>query len=372
MRGDGVRTRTVFRIALVIVALAAALYVAYLLRRPLGWLLVAAFVAVAVSGPVTLLARRIPRGPAIAVVYGAVITLPVLLGALILPKIVRGAVDFSSDVPGYVTDAEDALTGNALLRRVDAQFDIGSRLREVAEEAPARIGDAAVALSSIGFGVVDSLFAIFTILVLSAFMVGSGPRWKRAGLGLVPDDHRPRAERALQRIASAVSGYVRAQLTIAVIAAVAGYIVMTALGVPFREPLAVLIAFASLIPVIGSVLWGASVLLVTLFTGFPTDTIIWAIWAVVYPQFENYVLQPQLQKRAVQVEPFVIIVAVLFGGTLLGIVGALLAIPAAAAIQVVLQEWWAWRRDAAAPAPMASTPGARVVTKTPGGPDPTP
>ena len=353
------------RIALVIVALAGALYVAYLLRRPLGWLLVAGFVAVALSGPVALLARRIRRGPAIAVVYAAVITLPVLISALILPKIVRGAVEFSSDVPVYVADAQEAAADNPLLRRIDSELDVGPRLRDLAEEAPGRIGDAAVALSSIGFGVVDSLFAIFTILVLSAFMVGSGPRWKRAALRLVPAEHRPRAERALRRIASAVSGYVRAQLTIAVIAAVAGYIVMTVLGVPFREPLALLIAFASLIPVIGSVLWGASVLLVTLFTGFPTDTIVWAIWAVLYPQFENYVLQPQLQKRAVQVEPFVIIVAVLFGGTLLGIVGALLAIPAAAAIQVVLQEWWAWRREVATPAQVAPSPGARAVPKSP-------
>ncbi len=68
------------------------------------------------------------------------------------------------------------------------------------------------------------------------------------------------------------------------------------------------------------------------------------------PQVENYVLQPQLQKRAVQVEPFVAIVAVLFGGTLLGIVGALLAIPAAAAIQTVLREWWAWRHEPIEPA----------------------
>lgn len=359
------KTKTVFRIALVFVALAGALYIAYLLRRPLGWLFLAGFVAVALSGPVRLLARRMTRGPAIAVVYAAVLTLPVLIGALILPKIVREAIDFSSDVPGYVADAQGALTSNALLRRIDAQFDIGAQLRDVAAEAPARIGDATVAVSSIGFGVVDSFFAFFTILVLSAFMVGSGPRWKRAALGLVSDEHRPRTERALRRIASAVSGYVRAQLTIAGIAAVAGYLVMTVLGVPFREPLAVLIAFASLVPVVGSLLWGGTVLLVTLFTGFPTTTILWAIFAVVYPQLENYVLQPQLQKRAVQVEPFITIVAVLFGGTLLGIVGALLAIPAAAAIQVVLQEWWAWRREVATSEHGKTSAPARVVAATP-------
>lgn len=165
----------------------------------------------------------------------------------------------------------------------------------------------------------------------------------------MPDEHRERAEQTLSRIAEAVSGYVRSQLTIALIAAVAGYLVMTVLGVPFREPLAVPIAFASLVPS-SAPLWGIAVGLVTLLADFPTTTILWLVWAVLYPQVENHVLQSHLQKRAVQVEPFVIIVAVLFGGTLLGIVGALLAIPAAAAIQIVLGEWWAWRHEPIEPA----------------------
>ena len=82
---------------------------------------------------------------------------------------------------------------------------------------------------------------------------------------------------------------------------------------------------------------------VTLFNDFPADTIIWAIFAVGYQQFENYVVQPQIQKRAVELEPFVILVSVLFGGTLFGIPGALLAIPTAATFQISLQEWWRYR-----------------------------
>ena len=355
MRGDGPKTRAVVRIGLVILALAAAVYIAYLLRRPLGWLVVAAFVALAVAGPVGFLSRHMPRGAAIAAIYGALIALPLLLVVLLVPTIARETSAFASRAPDYVAQAQVAMTDNAVFARLDEQFDVEARLFEFAEQAPNRVGDFAGTLTSIGFGVVDSLFAVVTILILSVFMVGSGPRWKRAGLGLVAEAHRERAERTLMRIAAAVSGYVRAQLTIALIAAVAGYVVMALLGVPFREPLAVLIAFASLIPVIGSALWGITVGLVTLFVDFPTTTILWVAWAVLYPQFENYVLQPQLQKRAVEVEPFVIIVAVLFGGTLLGIVGALLAIPAAAAIQVVAREWWAWRQQNRTPPPVAAS-----------------
>jgi predicted PurR-regulated permease PerM len=85
--------------------------------------------------------------------------------------------------------------------------------------------------------------------------------------------------------------------------------------------------------------------LVTVFNDFPTVTIVWAIWSIVYQQVENTVIQPRIQQRTVQVHPFVVLVSVLFGATLLGIVGALVAIPVAASIQIVLREWWEYRRD---------------------------
>jgi predicted PurR-regulated permease PerM len=349
MAPEGIHARSILRPLLVAVAVVALLYLLYLLRRPVGWLVVAAFVAVAVSGPVNLAARRLPRGVAIAAVYGALVASPVVIGAILVPPIVEESTALASDLPGFVDDAQDVLRRNEWVQDVDDRFDIGARLQELADDAPARLGDAAGALSSIGLRVVDSLFAIFTILVLSVFMVAGGPGWARGALRFVAPEHRERAERGLRAISSAVAGYVRAQMTIALVASVTGYVVMTILGVPFREPLAVLIAFASLIPVVGAPIWGLGVGLVTLAADFPTTTILWVIWAVLYPQFENYVLQPRLQARAVQVEPFVIIVAVLFGGTLLGIVGALFAIPTAATIQIVVREWWAWRQETRAP-----------------------
>ncbi len=81
-----------------------------------------------------------------------------------------------------------------------------------------------------------------------------------------------------------------------------------------------------------------------LFVNFPIGVIVWIIYAIVYQQVENYVIQPQIQRRAVAVEPFVILVAVLFGSTLFGVLGALLAIPAAASIQIAVREWMDYRR----------------------------
>jgi predicted PurR-regulated permease PerM len=140
-------------------------------------------------------------------------------------------------------------------------------------------------------------------------------------------------------MAGAVSGYVAGALTIALIAGIATYIVLTILGVPFSGPLAVLAGLLSLIPMIGATIAAVLIGVVTLFEDFPTTTIIWAIWAIVYQQLENNLIQPQIQKRTVNVHPFITIVAVLFGGTLLGVMGAIIAIPIAASIQILLREY---------------------------------
>jgi predicted PurR-regulated permease PerM len=118
---------------------------------------------------------------------------------------------------------------------------------------------------------------------------------------------------------------------------------LSILGVPFAGALAVLVAVFDLIPLVGATIAGVVVGIVTLFADFPTATIVWAVFVLAYQQFENYVVQPQIQKRAVELEPFIVLVSVLFGGTLFGIVGALLAIPVAATIQISVQEWWRFR-----------------------------
>ena len=140
-------------------------------------------------------------------------------------------------------------------------------------------------------------------------------------------------------MASAVGGYVAGALTIAVIAGVATYIVLAILGVPFKGPLAVMAGLFSLIPLVGATIAAVLIGIVTVFQDFPTATIVWAIWAILYQQLENHLLQPQIQKRTVNVHPLITIVAVLFGGTLLGILGAIVAIPVAASIQILLREY---------------------------------
>ena len=109
-----------------------------------------------------------------------------------------------------------------------------------------------------------------------------------------------------------------------------------------------LVLFFDLIPVVGATIAAVLIAIVMLFVNFPVGLIIWVIYAIVFQQIENYLIQPQIQRRATKIEPFITLVAVLFGSTLFGVVGAILAIPTAATLQIVIREYAAYRRDSEA------------------------
>ena len=343
----GTDSRSVLRVVMIVVAVVLILYLIYLLRKPLSWMVIAAFIAIAVSGPVNLLSRRMRRGPAIAVVYVTLVLVPILLAALIVPGIVNQAEEFADNAGTYVQDVTDFVDENKTLAELNDKYDITGKLQEEAAKLPEKIPDAAGALRDIGVGVVNSVFAAITILILSVFMVGGGRRWIESALEAQPEDRRIRIEVAIEHIGSAVGNYFAGALLQATIAGVSAFIVLEILGAPFAAPLALLVAFFDLIPVVGATIAAVLVAIVMIFVNFPIGLIVWVIWAVAYQQIENYVIQPQIQKRAVAVEAFVVIVAVLFGATLFGVIGAILAIPTAASIQIGLREFIAYRREAA-------------------------
>jgi predicted PurR-regulated permease PerM len=344
-RAPELPARTIVRVVTIVVIAAIALYLVYLLRKPIGWVLTATFIAIALSAPVNRLNKHMRRGFAVAIVYGLLILVPVGLTALVVPPLVTQGTSLAEDLPNYANDVQDYVNKNERLRKLDDKYDITGSLQKQADQLPGKIGDAAKVLSDIGLGLVNSIFALVNILILSIFIVSGGRGWTDAALKLRPEGERERMRRILDSTASAVGGYVQGALTIAVIAGVQSFIVMEILGVPFAAPLAVLAGLASLIPLIGATVAAIVIGLVTLFNDFPTDTIIWAVWAILYQQIENNIIQPQVQRRTVQVQPIVVLVAVLFGSTLLGILGAIVAIPLAASVQIVIREWWAWRQE---------------------------
>ena len=336
-------TRLVLRTVMIVVTVALTLYLIYLLRQPLTWLVIAGFLALALGAPVGYLNRRMPRGLAIAIVYVMLILVPVGIGAAIVPTLVSEAEQLVNDLPQYAQDLREFVNDNERLRALEEDYDLTGRLEDEARQLPQRFGDAASVLGDIGAGLVSSIFAFVTILILSVFMLGSGPRWRAALLAQQDPVRAEAMRRAGDRIASAVAGYVAGVLIQATIAGVTAWIVLSILGVPFAGALALLIALFDLIPLVGATIGAVVVGVITLFVDFPAATIIWVVYSIIYQQLENTVIQPQIQNRAVAIQPFVVLVSVLFASTLFGILGALLAIPLAASIAVVIREYRAYR-----------------------------
>jgi predicted PurR-regulated permease PerM len=337
--------RAIVRITLIIVAVALMLYLIYRLRRPITWLFIATFLAVALSRPVNFLNRYVRRGLAITAVYLGMLATVVGLALLLIPPIINEINDVADNAPRYAQDVREYVQKNDTLRNLEEDYEITEKLETEASKLPEKLGGAAGLLRDIGFGLVNSIFALVTILVLTAFILAGGRGWVESGLATQPPERAERLRRVLEGIAQAISGYVNGALLISFIDGAMAFLVLTVLDVPFAAPLAVVMGFMSLIPLVGATIGAVLVGIVTAFADFPRDTIVWTIYAVVYQQFENNVIQPQVQRRTVQVNPFVVLVSVLFGATLLGVLGALVAIPIAASIQIVLKEWWSYRLE---------------------------
>lgn len=353
---DDLTTRQIARILFTTAAFVGLLYLLVELRSTLLLIAIAIFLAVALGPAVDLFSSKLPRAGAILLVYLLIFCVFAGVLSLVVPPVVNGASDLSRNVPGYVND----LRNNKRIRELDNKYHVTSKLEKEAAKLPDKFGDAAGALHSIASGAVSAAFQLLTILTMTFFLLLDGKRMATFLLRRFGGEHERRLEHVLTRIYRATSGYVSGALTITSINGFLTFLVLSILGVPFAVPLAVMMSFFGLIPLVGATIGGVIILLVTLFTDFPSATIVYGIFLICYQQVENNVLQPFIFKRAVNVHPLGVIVAILAGSALLGIVGALVAIPVAASLQIVLREFFTHRPEDDEPLP----------TAPPGGPPP--
>jgi predicted PurR-regulated permease PerM len=163
------------------------------------------------------------------------------------------------------------------------------------------------------------------------------------GLSLT-GEREQRYRRLVIEVQQAVAKYVLGNIIISVLATIATWIVLMILGVPYALSLGIVVGFFDLLPLVGATLGAIVVALTTLTVDFPVATIVWIAFIIIWQRIEDYVVQPLVYGRALNVNPIVTILAVLIGASLLGILGALIAIPTAAAIQIVLTDWWRMRK----------------------------
>jgi predicted PurR-regulated permease PerM len=340
MAQDGPSSRAIVRIVLTISATLGALYVLWLVRSTLLLVFIAVFLAVALGPAVGFFRDRgVPRGLSILLVYFLLAAGTVGVGLLVVPPIVNQVADLSEQLPSYIDD----LQKNEQFRKYDEKYHISEKLTEQAGKLPSHLGDAAGALQSITVGAFGAIVQLVTVLTMTFFLLLDGRRIADFLLSMRGPEREQRYRRIAGDIYQSVAGYVAGNLLISLAAGLTTYAMLAILGVPFAVPLAVLMSFLDLIPLVGATLGGVAIGVVTLFNNFPTSTIAWVIFLIVYQQFENNVLQPVIYRKTVNVAPLAVIVAILIGGSLLGILGALVAIPVAAAIQIIVRDVWATR-----------------------------
>jgi predicted PurR-regulated permease PerM len=335
-------TRAILKVLLVTAATAGALYLLYLVRSVLGMVFIAVFLAVALGPAVDLFEKRarVPRSLAIVLVYLTILGGIVGLGLLVVPPIVNGVNHFVGKVPTYVQD----LRKNHTVRNYDNKYHITEKLNKEAKKLPTRLGDAASALTSITVGVFSAVFQLVTVLVLTFFFLLDGKRMVNWALRQLEPARSERLRAVIIDVYTAVGGYVIGNLIISVIAGTGTYVVLMILGVPFAVPLSVLMAFLDLIPLVGATIGGVGIGIVAAISDFPTAVIVWAVYFIVYQQLENNILQPIIYRRTVSLHPLLVLIAVLIGGSQLGVLGALIAIPVAAGVQILVKDWWNSRR----------------------------
>lgn len=333
--GDGPSIRSVVRVSLAVAGTALALYLLYLIRSVLELLLLGVFLALAL-GPLVefLVRRRLSRTGAIVVAYLALFALLVFLGLVAIPPIVKQIDAGVRQLPSAIRK----LDTNPTFRKYDRKYNITPKLESEARKLPSRLGSIAKELSKVSVGAFTALTKLITVLALGFFLLRDGPRIANRIYRIRGPTREDRMRQTGNDIYRSVSGYVAGNIAISVIAGLVAYTTLRLLGVAFAAPLAVIVGVFDLLPLIGATIAAIIVGVVTLFYNFPTDTIIWAIVVIVYQQIENNVLSPIVYRRTVQVPGMLVLISVLIGATLGGVIGALLAIPAAAAIQIVARD----------------------------------
>jgi predicted PurR-regulated permease PerM len=344
--------RTVAIALLTTAVLLGAFFLLWQVRTFIGWLVIALFLAAVLNPAVNWLQRRhrlMKRPLAIGLAYVGVLVALLLVVGIFVPVLTDQINGFIK----FVTTAANAPEGpTQYIRGLAKENGLGGfmqRFEDQLDELRKQLGGALQNLLSasgqIALSVAEMIAALATVLTLAFFLLLGSERYVNAGVGLFPEAHQPLVRHLFSRSAGAISGYITGNLAISVICGITTFIVLLLLGMPYAAPLALLVAVLDLIPLVGATLGGALLVIVGLFVE-PWKAVVLLVYIVVYQQVEGSVLQPIVYSKAVQLNGLVILIALLVGGQLLGIPGALLAIPVAEIIRIVVTELLAYRRTA--------------------------
>jgi predicted PurR-regulated permease PerM len=320
-------TRTLVRVVVALIIFGLAVNLLATLRDVVVWTATALFLAIALDPAVSRLERRMARPAAVLIVFGLfAVGLLVVIGALMMPLVTQ-LDEISKHGPGDL----ERLARTGPLAELDRRFDIVAQVKSHAGAAPE------LAFGTAG-AVLNGVLAVVTVLFLTLFLLLDLPRICELALRQMRPETRERATGVGRAVHRSVGGYVAGNLLISVVAFLVTLVSLLVLSVPYAIALAMLLAVFDLIPLVGATIGSAIVILATLATTGTSEALVMLAVIVVYQQIENHLLQPLVYGRTVQLSPLVAMLAVLSGAALLGLVGALVAIPIAGAAQAIGKE----------------------------------
>jgi predicted PurR-regulated permease PerM len=315
--------------------IAATLFAAVLLVKiwPVVVLAIFTLMLVATLNPlVRRLQRHLTRGKAISiVVFGIIVTCGALLILMISP-LVSQAHSLIISLPHYLSQIENAS------RRMGVKVNLHGSVLDISQHA-SNLGEAFDVLVTVFSGIT----AVLTVAVLTTYLLIDGQFVASSALGMLPRHQRLPIRQMFAEIGTQVGDYMRGQLITSVQAGVFSYVLLLVLGVPDPLPLAVLMAVADVIPMIGPLIGTVPAVLMALTLG-PSRAAVVLVGYIVYHQIESHVIVPRVYGKAMKLSPSIIVFSILIGAMLMGIVGAMLALPAAAAAPVVFRHMQEWRQ----------------------------
>jgi len=342
IRPSQVSLKTVFTVAfgvLIVVAIVGALVNAILAVALTG---AALLLAVALDHPVRMLERRgIKRGPAITIVTLAGLGLVVAFGFTLIPPAIEQGKALVHDAPQFIRSAR----GSALFRTLDTRFHLGEYLMDAERNLPAMLEGAATPILSAVGDLMSGVTAAITIVFLVIFMLIFGGRLITAAVAEARAERRTMYEDLLAKIYRSIGGYLGGLALICTINATLTTTFLAIDKVPFFLPLGIAAGLSSMIPYAGPIVAGTAISLIALFTEGIWHGLASAVYFIVYGLLEGNVLAPLIFRRTVNVNPLVVTLSILFLGEIAGIMGAIIAVPVVATLQIVLREVLRIRRE---------------------------
>jgi predicted PurR-regulated permease PerM len=307
----------------------------------LTYLLTAVFLALGIEPILGLLQRRrLPRWGALLVVVVVLLVVVAGLVFAVVPLVAQQSASLAQTIGQYSSASKQQQLVQQLQGFVGSSVDISTVASNIATYLQKNAGTIGGGVLAVGVGVVQGVAGAVVVIILTLYFAASLPSFKAAGYRLVPMTQREAFSRIAEQIFASVGRYVVGQVSLALVNGVLSFVFLTIIGAKLPAIFALIAFLGSLIPLVGTVSAAVIVFVgqLALVSTHPQTWIAVAVYYVVYMQVEAYLLSPNIMNRAVKVPGVVVVVAALAGGTLLGILGALIAIPVAAAALLILEQ----------------------------------